>query len=100
MWCSTGLSVETLSILIHANDLKNTYSMLLLFDPIAFLDYISLFLSQGDINNLFLTEDEDGQNFNQCFNSNKLLLNAQNLQKTRKRNDFFPQSQQKESWQS
>ena len=41
--------------------------MLLLFDPIAFLDYISLFLSQGDINNLFSTGDEEGENFNECF---------------------------------
>ena len=48
MWCSKKLFLETLSILIYANDLKNTNSMLLLFDPIAFLDYISLFLSQGE----------------------------------------------------
>ena len=63
--------------------------MILLFDPIAFLDYISLFLSQGDINNLFSTRDEEGENFNQCFNSNKLPLNAQNPQKRAKKQFFF-----------
>ena len=78
MWCGKRLSLETLSILIYANGLKNTNSMLLLFNPIAFLVYINLFLSQGDINNLFSTANEDGENFNKCFNSNKFPLNAQN----------------------
>ena len=35
-------NIEILSISIYANDFKNTNSILLLFDPIAFLDYISL----------------------------------------------------------
>ena len=47
--------------------------MLLLFGPIALLDYINLFFSQGDINNLFSTGDEEGENFNECF---KLIQTA------------------------
>ena len=65
--------------------------MILLFDPIAFLDYVSLFFSQGDINNLFSTRDEEGENFSQCFNSNKLPLNAQNPQNLAKKQFFFHQ---------
>ena len=65
-------NIEILSISIYANDFKNTNSILLLFDPIAFLDYISLlFFSQGDINNLFSTANDEGENFSQCLKSNK-----------------------------
>ena len=95
MWCSKRLSLETLSILIYANGLKITNSMLLLFDPIAFLDYISLFLSQGDIYNLFSTANEERENFSQCFNSSKFSLNAQNPQKTRKETIFSTNSAKK-----
>ena len=48
--------------------------MLLLFDPIAFLDYISLFLSQGDINNLFSPGDEEGENFKILSVDNKMFI--------------------------
>ena len=67
-----GSILGPLLFFLYVNDLKNTSNIL---DPIMFADDSTLFFTQKDIRYLFQIVNQELENINQWFISNKLSLN-------------------------
>ena len=67
-----GSILGTLLFLLYVNDLKNASNIL---DPIMFADDTNLFFTHKDIRYLFQIVNQELENINQWFISNKLSLN-------------------------
>ena len=79
-----------LLFLLYVSDLKNASNRL---DPIMFADDTNLFFTHKDIRYLFQIVNQELENINQWFVSNKLSLNIR--KKTTKYSFFYKTSQKK-----
>ena len=85
-----GSILGPLLLFLYVSDLKNTSNIL---DPIMFADDSNLFFTQKDIRYLFQIVNQELENINQWFVSNKLSLNIR--KKTTKYSFFYKTSQKK-----
>ena len=84
-----GSILGPLLFLLYVNDLKNASNIL---DPIMFADDTNLFFTHKDIRYLFQIVNQELENINQWFVSNKLSLNIK-----KPRYSFFHTPIQKEN---
>ena len=89
LWCSTRLNFRTTPISFICERLKNASNIL---DPIMFADDTNLFFTHKDIRYLFQIVNQELENINQWFISNKLSLNIRNTKYS-----FFHKPNQKEN---
>ena len=78
-----------LLFLLYVNNLKNALNIL---DPLMFADNTNLFFTHKDIRYLFHIVNQELENINQWFISNKLALNIKKIKYS-----FFPKPSQKEN---
>ena len=83
-----GSILGPLLFLLYVNDLPSASQLI---DPIMFADDTNLFYSDENINTLFTTVNNELQNINEWFISNKLSLNVKKTKYS-----FFHKSRQKD----